>query len=109
DRLSLADQIQSTTPEFRRLRCRHPNSSPRRSSPQIRCPGKRGKLPRGIVDAVNHAGSYTHPSNGQVFPKIQVMTIGDLLLGKRPNLPGTVNPYMKATRIRKTPQSEGLF
>lgn len=64
---------------------------------------------RGIVDAVNHAGTYKHPGNGQTFPKIQVITVGDLLTGKRPNLPSTVNPYMKATKSKLQPSTEGLF
>lgn len=55
---------------------------------------------RGIIDAVNHAGTYRHPSNGQIFPKIQVVTVSDLLLGRRPNLPGTINPYMKASKAK---------
>jgi DNA modification methylase len=44
---------------------------------------------RGVLDAVNHAGTYTHPANKQTFPKIQVITVGELLAGKRPNLPLT--------------------
>jgi hypothetical protein len=34
--------------------------------------------------------------------------VGDLLLGMRPRLPGTVNPYMTAARKQAEPQV-GLF
>lgn len=64
---------------------------------------------RGIVDAVNHAGTYKHPGNGQTFPKVQVVTVSDLLLGKRPNLPSTVNPYMKAIKNTVEPSTDSLF
>jgi hypothetical protein len=53
---------------------------------------------RGITDAINHAGVYTHPSNGQTFPKVQVVTIEQLLAGQRPKLPATVLPYIQAQR-----------
>jgi site-specific DNA-methyltransferase (adenine-specific) len=51
---------------------------------------------RGMLDAVNHSGTYTHPANGQTFPKIQIVTIADLLHGLRPSLPVTVLPYIQA-------------
>jgi DNA modification methylase len=63
---------------------------------------------RGIVDAVNHAGTYTHPGSHETFPLIQVITVGDLLLGKQPRLPNTVNPYIQASRKKAEPQ-DGLF
>lgn len=64
---------------------------------------------RGILDAVNHAGSYAHPGNKQSFPKIQVITVSDLLTGKRPNLPSTVNPYITATKSKAAPSIDSLF
>ena len=46
DRLTLRDKVQCSTPDLRRLWCGHSwNSLPRRSSPQIRCPRKRVRLP----------------------------------------------------------------
>jgi DNA modification methylase len=64
---------------------------------------------RGVIDAVNHAGTYTHPANKQTFPKIQVVTVSELLAGKRPDLPLTLLPYVKASRSSATFADEGLF
>jgi hypothetical protein len=36
------------------------------------------------------------PINGESFPRLQVITIEELLDGKRPRLPGTLNPYIQA-------------
>jgi DNA modification methylase len=64
---------------------------------------------RGILDAVNHAGLYTHPANGQKFPKVQVMTVDQLLKGEKPNMPLTTLPYIEAKRARVKNTDEGLF
>ncbi|MGN6253355.1 MAG: DNA methyltransferase [Marmoricola sp.] len=64
---------------------------------------------RGVVDAVNHAGTYTHPANGQTFPKVQVITVSELLAGKRPKLPLTMLPYVKASKSTADHTDEGLF
>lgn len=53
---------------------------------------------KGMVDAANHAGSYTWPVNGQVFPRVQLTTVSELLAGKRPSLPPTLTPYIAAGR-----------
>lgn len=53
----------------------------------------------GMVEEANHAGTYEHPATGTVYPRIQIITTtGELLLGKQPNLPGTMNPYLRAQR-----------
>src|SRR5262249_48151914 len=41
----------------------------------------------GVRDVMDHGGNYTWPVNGQVYPRIQVITITDLLAGKRPAMP----------------------
>jgi site-specific DNA-methyltransferase (adenine-specific) len=53
---------------------------------------------KGVLDAVNHGGNYTWPVNGQTFPRVQVITISELLAGKRPNLPALKSPYGTATK-----------
>ena len=53
---------------------------------------------RGMIDEVNHSGSWTHPSNGQSYPRLQIITAGELLSGKRPNLPPVFLPYVAAQR-----------
>jgi Restriction endonuclease len=52
----------------------------------------------GVLDAVNHGGTYTWPLNGQTFPRIQVITIKDLLTGKRPDMPQALLPYIQAAK-----------
>lgn len=51
---------------------------------------------RGMLDVVNHAGTYTHPSNGQKYPRLQIITTGELLAGKRPEMPPVLPPYVQA-------------
>lgn len=60
----------------------------------------------GMVEEANHAGTYTHPATGTVYPRIQMITTSDLLHGKRPNIPGTMNPYMQAQRT-SLPMDQG--
>ncbi len=52
----------------------------------------------GMVEAANHSGIYTAPAHGQVFPKVQIITVAQLLAGQRPKLPPTLDPYFAAVR-----------
>lgn len=54
---------------------------------------------RGVLDAVAHGGNYTHPATGQVFPKLQVFTVEQLLNGERPQMPLTYLPYIQASKL----------
>lgn len=54
--------------------------------------------PRGLIDAADHGGVYTWPVNGQSFPRIQVITVADLLAGKRPRMPQLMLPYVQASK-----------
>ncbi len=56
------------------------------------------KPTRGIVDVMNRSGLYSHPANGQKFPRLQVITIQELLSGKKPDKPTTLMPYIKAQK-----------
>lgn len=53
---------------------------------------------RGMVDAANHGGTYKWPMNGRVFPRIQIITVGELLSGKQPAMPTLVTRYDTAVR-----------
>ncbi len=64
------------------------------------------KPTRGVLDAVDHGGNYTWPVNGHTFPKVQVITVADLLAGKRPQMPTLITPY--ATAVRAPVQSEQI-
>lgn len=64
---------------------------------------------KGMIDAVNHSGSYTHPANGQSYPKLQIITVPELLSGKRPSLPPTYLPYIQAQRAAPTHEALPLW
>lgn len=64
---------------------------------------------RGMIEAANRAGTYTHPANGQRLPKVQIVTVADLLEGKRPQLPLLLAPYIEAKRQQVAPEPAGLF
>lgn len=43
----------------------------------------------GVRDEINHGGTYKHPSVAEPFPRLQHITIAELLEGKKPRLPLT--------------------
>lgn len=51
-----------------------------------------------MVEAANHSGVYTYPVNGQKYPVIQIVTVEELIAGKRPSMPATLLPYFQAKR-----------
>lgn len=53
----------------------------------------------GVTKEINHGGVFVHPANGQSFPKLQHITIADLLAGKRPIMPPTILPYIPASKL----------
>lgn len=65
---------------------------------------------RGMVDAANHSGLYTWEWNGATFPKVQIVTVAQLLNDERPNVPPTLLPYMPAKRqLKLAAEQTGLF
>jgi hypothetical protein len=56
----------------------------------------------GILDAARHAGTYTWPMNGQAYPKIQVLTVAQLINGSRPAMPPQVRPYGRRAKAART-------
>jgi hypothetical protein len=64
---------------------------------------------RGVMDAVNHGGTYTLPANGQDYPKVQIITAAQLLEGRRPKMPQTLMPYIQATKHKAVPSNDALF
>jgi hypothetical protein len=51
----------------------------------------------------------THPANGQVFPKLQHVTIADLLDKKLPKMPPTILPYIAANKLQQTATQDTLY
>ncbi|QAY17729.1 DNA methylase [Streptomyces phage Asten] len=64
---------------------------------------------KGMVEAANHSGAYNHPANGQRYPKVQIISVKDLINGKRPNMPTALLPYFQAQRRYGEEQTEKLF
>lgn len=65
---------------------------------------------RGVSDAVNQGGVWTHPITGQVFPALQHVTIKELMKGTRPQLPPTMfKPYIEAKKQKIKDQTGSLF
>ncbi|MEU8047791.1 DNA methyltransferase [Micromonospora echinofusca] len=56
------------------------------------------KPTKAMTEAANHSGLYVHPANSQKFPKVQLITVEELLEGKRPTLPNTLLPYFQAQK-----------
>lgn len=64
---------------------------------------------KGMIDEANHAGVYQHPNYSQAFPRIQIITVDDLLAGKRPAMPPVVMPYIQAQRKQISEHQASLF
>lgn len=56
------------------------------------------KPTKGMIEAANHSGLYTYPTNQQTFPMVQIITVEEVLDGKRPSMPNTLLPYFQAQR-----------
>jgi site-specific DNA-methyltransferase (adenine-specific) len=63
---------------------------------------------KGVKDAIDHGGVYKHPANGQAYPRLQHITIAELLDGKKPQMPGTVLPYIAAEKLTVQEESQML-
>jgi hypothetical protein len=64
---------------------------------------------KGVQDAVDHGGVYKHPGNAQTYPRLQHITIKELLDGKKPQTPPTVLPYIAAEKLAVEDKTEKLF
>lgn len=53
---------------------------------------------KGMIDASRRSGVFYHDGQGKSFPKIQLISIADLLSGKSPRLPPVLLPYVQAKR-----------
>jgi hypothetical protein len=49
------------------------------------------------LDVLAKHGSYIHDATGTIYPKIQLLTVGQLLNGEQPKVPSPLPPYMQAT------------
>jgi hypothetical protein len=53
---------------------------------------------KAMIEAASHSGLYSHPRDGKTYPKVQIITVAELLGGQRPKLPVTLLPYFQAQR-----------
>lgn len=54
---------------------------------------------KGMEEAARHSGTFTWPVNHQSYPLVQLLIVGDLLKGQRPNMPTPFLPYIQAKRL----------
>ncbi len=53
---------------------------------------------RGMTKEAQHSGSYTWPVSSEAYPRIQCLTVEQLLNGERVKMPTPLMPYIQATR-----------
>ncbi|MCS6997901.1 MAG: hypothetical protein NZL86_00710 [Aquificaceae bacterium] len=51
-----------------------------------------------MLEEASKAGFYSCNITGRQFPKLQVITLEELLSGKRPDVPYQISPYKQAPR-----------
>lgn len=53
---------------------------------------------QGMLDAANHSGLFEVERHGRAYPRLQLITVPELLHGRRPQLPPALLPYVQAQR-----------
>lgn len=64
---------------------------------------------KGMAEVANKSGTYVHPLTGNHFPKVQLISVPDLLAHKRPDLPSALLPYIKAKAYAPPTSQQELF
>jgi DNA modification methylase len=54
---------------------------------------------KGIREVEKASGVYSWSIDGRTFPKVQIITVAELLAGQRPNMPTPFLPYVQAQRL----------
>ena len=60
-------------------------------------PNRQTKRTQEERDTIDNSGTYTVPMTGTSFPKVQIVTIAELLAGNHPKIPTAILPYIKAS------------
>ena len=63
---------------------------------------------RGMEDATRHSGTFIWPVSRQPYPLVQLLTVGDLLKGQRPNMPTPFLPTSKPSASPCRPNNSRL-
>jgi hypothetical protein len=53
---------------------------------------------KAMIEAANHSGIYKHPGDGKTYPRVQLITVEQLLNDEHPKLPVTLLPYLQAQK-----------
>jgi hypothetical protein len=53
------------------------------------------------MDSIFGPDPYVSPTWNIEYPKIQIFTIRELLQGKRPQIPVTINPFQEASLTKR--------
>lgn len=53
----------------------------------------------GMLEVIHRSGDYIWPADGRRYPKVQILTIAELLAGARPTMPTAYMPYLQAQRL----------
>jgi hypothetical protein len=56
------------------------------------------KPSKAMQEVCDHSGSFVHPMSGTAYPKVQIITVADLLAGKKPDMPTPILPYKLAKK-----------
>ncbi|MGA2310650.1 MAG: hypothetical protein ABSG57_14040 [Candidatus Bathyarchaeia archaeon] len=54
-----------------------------------------------MIKEVKATDPYVFPVWKHEYPRIQILTVEDLLKGKKPNMPPTISPFHEANQIDK--------
>ena len=60
----------------------------------------------GMIKAAKGSGSYLLPMTGSYYPKVQIISVQELLAHKVPNMPTPISPHIKARRSKASNQQE---
>jgi hypothetical protein len=55
-----------------------------------------GKPTKGMVEVANHSGTFEVSLTHKNYPKVQIVTIEQLMAHHRPDLPTAILPYIQA-------------
>ncbi|EHI47756.1 DNA methylase [SAR116 cluster alpha proteobacterium HIMB100] len=64
---------------------------------------------RGMVTEAAKAGLWTDDFTDRNWPKLQIITVAELLDGRQPDMPNPRNPYTKATHTHSDSRQEELL
>ncbi|MFD0901741.1 DNA methyltransferase [Actinomadura sediminis] len=56
------------------------------------------KPTKGMLEAAQRSGIYSYPVNKQNYPKVQIITVEELLSGKQPKMPAPLPAYFQAKK-----------